>query len=182
MGEIMAIVFHGITDKAYRQFGDKSGIISPWVCSDNDGCMYFHTAEFIQSEYDCDDMEEIINQGVQLASESAAIQSSINDDCTFHVIIADVPEEYLNVDYSCENMEHCRFVWIDQFRQEWIKEIRHFEISRYLHVFRIAGLLNNNQFNKYGIDNYLLKTAEIIAKTDYYSAVCDELYEFNEIK
>lgn len=176
----MTLVFHGITDKAFKQFGDKSGIISPWVCSDNDGCMYFHTGESIQSEYDCDDENEIIHHGIQLAGESAAIQSAINDDCIFHVIIADIPEEYLNVDYSCENMEHCRFISIDQFKQEWIKEIRHFEINRYLHAFRIAGLLNNTQFNKHGIDDYLLKTAEIIANTDY-SSIYDELYEFNEI-
>lgn len=173
-------VFHGMTEKAFKAYlsgSDTSGIIGPWTCSDNDGNTYLYPIEHGYSECGTDDEEEAANFCIQQAKESAMIQAACNDDNRVFVFDLNIPDELLQIDKSCENMQFCRFVSVAQFR-EYAKDaaIHNFSVNRALHVFRIAGLLWNYEFNESGINPELLEAAKIVSNVDY-SRIQDYLYE-----
>lgn len=162
--------------KAYLSGSDESGIIGPWNCSDNDGNAYLYPIEHGFNECSTDSEEEAANFCIQAAKESATIQAAINDDNRVFVFDLTIPDELLEVDYSCENMQFCRFVPIEVFREHAKNaHIRNFSINRALHVFRIAGLIRNYEFNSAAIDPDLYEAAKIVSNVDF-SAIYDSLY------
>lgn len=172
-------VFHGMTEKAFKAYlsgSDESGIIGPWTCSDNDGNAYLYPIEhgFNECSTDCED--EAANFCIQAAKESATIQAAINDDGKVFVFDMTIPDELLEVDYSCENMQFCRFTSIEVFR-EYAKNahIHNFSINRALHIFRVAGLIHNCEFNSASIDPELYEAAKLVSKIDC-SQIYDSLY------
>lgn len=172
-------VFHGMTEKAFKAYlsgSDESGIVGPWSCSDNDGNAYLYPIDFGFSECSTDDEEEAANFCIQSAKESATIQAAVNDDNKVFVFDLTIPDELLEVDNSCECMQYCRFVPIDVFR-EYAKNayIHNFSINRALHIFRVAGLINNHNFNTASIDPELYFAAKTVSNVDF-SLIYDSLY------
>jgi hypothetical protein len=172
-----------MTESAFKRFnGEQVNVISTWVCSDGDGMTYLHTIEHSINELDCTDESEAIQFAIQQAKESAIIQAAIiqaaiNNDSIVYVLQIDLPDESLQIDRSCRNMEYCRCIDSDEF--DALKDnaiIHRFEVNLYFHVFRLAGLIKNEQFNVYALDGGLIEACEIIAKTDC-SAIYDSLYD-----
>lgn len=171
--------FHGMTEKAFKQWIEGkciTNVISPWMCSEHDDMTYLHTIENSLSECD-NDQDSAYCHAVQQAKESAIIQAAINSDSRVYVIEMDLPDDMLMVDNSCENMDFCRCIDSDVFDSYRNKaKIGMHSINPYFHVFRIAGLIRNVQFNKYRLDSELVEAAEIISKADY-SAIHEFLYD-----
>jgi hypothetical protein len=176
------LCFHGMTEKAFKQWLNKENkdslinVASPWTCSDSDGFTYLHTIEHAFNECSTEDTDEAISFAIQQAKESAIIQAAINDDSTVFVFQLEIPDEHLIIDNSCENMDYCRCIDSNLFNKfAESATIQSFSVKRALHVFRIAGLINNPQFNKHAIDPDTIKAAEIVAQCDY-SRIIDELF------
>ncbi len=176
------LCFHGMTEKAFKQWLNKENketlinVVSPWDCSESDGLTYLYTIEHAINECRTDDTDEAISFAISQAKESAVIQAAINDDSTVYVFQLEIPDEHLLIDESCENMDYCRCIDSELFNTyAQSATIQSFSVNRTLHVFRIAGLINNSHFNKHAIAPELMKAAEIVAQCDY-SAIHEELF------
>lgn len=172
------LCFHGMTESAFKQFtgaNPDAFVISPWSCSDGDNMTYVHTLEFSQTEIG-DNSEHAIEHAIQQAKGSGIIQAAINDDSKVYVIEVELPDDVLEVDYSCENMEHCRCLRSDLFN-EYAKtaKIHEFEVNKFFHVFRLAGFINHKQFNWSMLDEDIYQAAKAVASVDC-SAIYDNLY------
>jgi hypothetical protein len=172
------LCFHGMTESAFKQFQgfdlDKN-VISPWVCSDGDGMTYVHTLEFSETETG-EDGEYAIDHAIQQAKESGIIQAAVNDDSIVYVLEVNIPNEILEVDFSCNNMEHCRCLPSEEFNQ-YAKnaKIHEFSINKFFHVFRLAGFVNHEQFNWCMLDDEIYQAAKVLSSADY-SNIYDSLY------
>lgn len=170
------LCFHGITAKAYEQYKlrqGKSGVVSPWVCSDNDGYTYVWPLSTCCEGVD--DPEEARHIGIRLARECALTQASVNNDEKVYVIVVDIPEDVLDVDYSCENMENARYIPENAFYNYNPVEILEFDCPIYWHPFIISGVFDNYQFNKSAINEDLLQFAKV-CKGGENSALYDIIY------
>ena len=171
------LCFHGMTESAFKYWiqGKESYAISPWIVSDNDGCTYLHTIEHALEE--TGDSEYAKDFAIRQAKESAIIQAAMNNDNGVFVIEIEVPDSMLNIDYSCDNMQHCRYITESEFNALRDKaRIHSFSVNSYLHIFRIAGLLNNRHFNKYALDEEIVEAAQIVSNTDF-SDIYDSLFD-----
>jgi hypothetical protein len=174
----MAIFFHGITGKAFEAFmhGDFSGekkneIVSPWVCSESDGFTYLHSLEHSIEEYD-DDYAEY--SAIQSAFESAVIQSAMNADNCAYVIQFDFDPDSVEVDYSCENMEHCRRIESSRIKPENIVKVYKMELNPEFHLFRLLPVFGNTYFNTYALTPEKKQALKTLSRVDCYS-VCEQL-------
>lgn len=174
------LCFHGMTQKAYYNLFNyaNNNVISPWVCSADDGMTYLHTIEFAMEETGECKEEDAKYFAIQQAKESAMIQAAINADSKVYVIEVDLPDEKLEIDYSCNNMEYCRRIDSEAFNK-YSKDaiIYSFDVNPAFHGFILAGLVNNEQLNTSEIDPVLLKAAQIISKLDY-SEIYDDIYSY----
>jgi hypothetical protein len=169
--------FHGMTEKAYKQWATTdskpTNVISPWTVSDNDGFTYLHTIDHAMIECSTDDIDEAKHFAISQAKESAFIQAAVNNDNCVYVIEMELPDELLETDVSCENMDFCKCIDSGTFNRYKEKAIIHcFPVNPMLHIFRIAGLINNNYFNKYELPDEIVEAAKIVSKVD-----CSSIYE-----
>lgn len=176
----MATFFHGITGKAFEAFmqGDFSGqkkneVISPWVCSDSDGFTYLHSLEYFENEYE-DDYAE--NAAIQDAFSSAVLQSAMNSDNCAYVIQFNFDPEEVEVDYSCENMEHCRRIECDKIKRENIVKVYKLDLNPEFHLFRLLPIFENTYFNKHALTLEKIKALKALSKLDCFS-VCEMLFD-----
>lgn len=168
-----------MTKKAFLNLkhGENNIVVSPWICSKNDNNTYLHTYEFAKNE--TLDNDEAFHFGIQQAKESAIIQSVINGDDVVYVIQIEVPDHELEIDYSCSNMEHCRYISCERFNELFHNSenvsVCEFPFNQAFAAFVIASIVDFEQFNRHDVTPSLLSVANIIKKVDY-SSIWDEIY------
>lgn len=161
------LCFHGTTEENYKRIlKGEDKLTGPWTVSDKDNCMYFWPLDKADSKEDA----------IQHAFEAAQVQAAIRgEDTDLYVIVCEIPDELLQDDYSCENMDSmASYILCSDFDIDMIKE--HF-ISRYnkwYSPFIINGLLQNPHFNRYIVEDTLLLMAESVG--DVY---LDDMYYFD---
>lgn len=178
--------FHGTTKKGLAAIlsGDNHKPTSPWVCSDNDGAMYFYPIDKVisvnglEDEYD-DGPEQALMYAYESAFSSAMIQAVTSLETELYVITCEIPDELLEDDYSCENMaDIASYIEQGEFSLGFIEEIHTVKINQYRLPYDAAMLLRNDLFNKWALDGDLLEMAEAIATTDMWLEsidYCDEM-------
>lgn len=175
-------VYHGTTKENYLAIlnGDLAPkSISAWSCSVDDNCIYFYSFDAVKAnECNSDDDEEYVEAiCISKCFEQAQIQAAyIGEHTELVVFSAEIPDNLLESDYSCENMESTAvFCLCDQFKPEYIKDVWKYSFNKWSSPAVISGIIGNPYFNHYDCDAMLLKCAE--------TAVFDEtLLDFDYIK
>lgn len=161
------ICYHGTTKNGLRAILDNVGYkpTGPWSCSDNDGAMYLWPTNKLVEQYDFEDDSQMICH----AFESAEIQAVVADETEIFVVVLDVPDQYLEDDYSCENMYNvASYIPISRFSKSMIQSVYKAQLNKWNAPFVISGLLRMELFNKYSISEGLLAVAEVISKSEVY--------------
>lgn len=169
--------FHGTTKKGLNAILNADGYKpnSPWTVSDNDGAMYLWPADKLESQYDFEDL----NQMIIHAFESAEIQAVIEDTTEIFVLELEIPDELLQDDFSCDNMaDVASFIETGQFNKSMLVNIYTCKLNRWNAPFIIANLLGNPNFNQWAVDEDLLTLAETLQQGDFYRDTTE--YDFEE--
>jgi hypothetical protein len=161
--------WHGMTRKAFESFiqgkGKREAGITPWIVSDNDGFMYFYSAEKLQKEYDCE-YEYIASICIERAKESAEIQAAVNAETDIVIIGFDLSSIDYEDDLSCEFMDSVA----DCARESEVNiglavKVFKYKFNTYASPFVVSGLLDNPHFNRYELDPMLEKMAEVLSNS-----------------
>lgn len=155
---------HGMTRKAFEAFKAGEGkrdLTSPWVCSDNDGMMYFYSVEKLATEY-CDEADTI-EEAKQQAFSSASIQAAMQGEDEIIVLCLDLSDVPTIDDHSCENMER-----IADCANESSVNISHVvyaysaPFNKWFAPFVLRGVWDNAYFNRADVDNNLARIIELL--------------------
>lgn len=156
---------HGMTRKSFEAFKAGEGkrdLVSPWVCSDNDGMMYFYSVEKLASEY-CDDEADIIEEAKQQAFSSASIQAAMQDENEIIILCLDLSDVPTIDDNSCENM-----ACIADCAHESSVNISHVvcaysaRFNKWFAPFVLRAVWDNLYFNRADVDNNLARIIELL--------------------
>lgn len=171
-------VVHGTTKAGYNAIINRTGKESgPWYCSDRDGCTYVYPFDKVEKEWVTEDEEETEQRALQMAFESAQIQTVHNTETTLVAIVIEVPDNLLDDDFSCENMDSIASCFnIADWDKVTILNVYECETNIYHKPFVLAGLIGMEQFNDEGIEPALYKTAKIIADSQVF---IEEILEFD---
>jgi hypothetical protein len=169
--------FHGTTKKGLNAIlngGSKPNC--PWTVSDNDGMTYVWPLDKLVSAnaLEDDDASYQTEYGIRQAFESAEIQAVMEESEAIFVIELDIPDELLEDDFSCENMDNVASVLhMNDFDLKFIKKVYIADLNKWSFPFIVSGLLQNEHFNRWAVDEQLVEIAESL--TDVYR----EPTEFN---
>ena len=141
------LVFHGTTKAQAEHIlagGEKDSGANVWQCSDDSLLYVYPLAKVIQAEELQDEDEDTqIQSCVRYAASSAEISAAVTGHDEITVLCWDVPEEYLEDDYSCENMHNIASQMLDNpalkfpLLHRWDGGI-----NPELRVFYLTGLVN----------------------------------------
>lgn len=170
--------FHGTTQENFINLingGDKPS--GAWNCSDMDGCFYVYPANKIY-DYDSLDDDEITNEGLRNALDSATITAAFQMKTQKIVILElDIPEDELQDDWSCENMSDIAS-FTEYFDKSWIKKIYITEFNAMYSPFFVPNLKNPNLSY---VDEKLREVASFIQNSDDSSIIyCNMLDAMQE--
>ena len=121
MSEGKRTLFHGTTlanwEKIQREGWNGPSRVTTWYCSCNE--IYCWDVD----KSDCDDYAEdfCIRQAFESAQTSAAVQNF--QGTKLIVIRLEVPDEIVEDDLSCENMEQASVVQPEDIRQEHVTAV-----------------------------------------------------------
>ena len=160
----MASLVHGTTAEGFKAIMSKAGkcgLGSPWTVSDNDGMMYFYDAVQVGEEWGCDSDDEAIERAAMQAAEQAELQYACQGKAgDIIVLVCNVPDDIVEVDTSCENMEHCRMIPCDSFDASMIVSAFHTALDIWQVPYVLASVMSNSYFNTADIPANLLRLAE----------------------
>lgn len=163
----MAIVTHGTTLDGFKAImgnKGKQGLPAPWTVSDNDNQMYFYDAVAVSEEWGDEYSPE---PAQRQSSEQAVLQlCSGGYGGTVVVLTCDIPDDLLEQDYSCDNMENARCIPCDSFDPSWIVEIHTREVDQWVIPLHLACILDNSMFNTSQIPETLLTLAQAVGYND----------------
>jgi len=165
--------YHGTTAKGLKAMlkGIKSKHTNPWSVSDNDGLMYVWPEDKLINGYDYEEESQFIYQ----AFESAQIQALVTQEEMLYCVVLEIGDEILQDDYSCENMDSiASTIYISEFDTNMIVKIYECKQNKWHFPIILKGLLKNEYFNKYSIEESLLQVAEALPDDLY----LDETREF----
>lgn len=172
-------VVHGTTKAGFEAIRNRTGKASgPWSCSDCDSFTYVYPFDKITNEFGTEgDEESTVERAIQMAFESAQIQTLHNAETTLIALVLEVPDHLLEDDTSCENMASLASQFdIEDWDKVTILEVYKCEMNLYHKPFVLAGLIGMEYFNDEGIDTALYQTAQIISGNQVF---IDEILEFD---
>lgn len=183
----MALVTHGTTlagFKAIMAGAGKSLDHNPWTVSDNDGQMYFFDVESVGRDYGHDydeEQTEALNVTANQSFEAARLQyAAKGQGGQVVVLICDVPDDMLELDYSCHGdsdaMPHARAVPCDEFNPKWIVDIQVADFDQWDCVAALACVWGNDLFNR---DEVPEKLAALVDMVSGNCELYDSLYDFD---
>lgn len=163
--------FHGMTRKAYEAFkaGEgKAGLITPWVCSDNDGMMYFYSVEKLAAEYGDDDRDYLIEAGKQRAYESACLQAAIQGETEIVILCLDLSAVCTTDDYSCENMDSIADCADESsVNNSHVIAAYSAPFNQWFAPFVLRGVWVYTYFNRSAVDENLARIIELLPDDAY---------------
>jgi hypothetical protein len=174
------LCYHGTTLENLQILlnGDKSDIDSAWTCSDSDDTFYVWPLNKVMTANDIESKSEAKGQGIQQAFEAGQIQAAMVGKSTKIVVLElDIYSQDLQDDYSCDTMAGiASFIDSDKFDVTRIKRVFVVDFNHWISPMLLSGLLDNHQFNQYGLDDNLRQCAEAMRgiELDY-----DSMLEFD---
>lgn len=170
-------VVHGTTKEGLDAIKNKTGKISGlWECSTTDSYTYVWPFDKVAKEYDCDNENETRERAIQLAFESAQVQAVNSDFDKIYVLELEIPDELLENDESCENMQMASCFDSVCWDDVTIINIYENDFNMFYKPFIVCNLLNNDYFTWYDLDEKLVILAKALQGKDIF---IDELYEFD---
>ena len=157
-------LFHGTTKQNYEaiiasNFGGKDK--HSWYCSD-DSNIYFYDLDKSEEEDEAYRDNNLINYAFESAKITAAVENVFSTGLV--VIEMEVPVEFCEDDWSCENMSECATcVDIDHLDISMIKKVHTCENGYMpsLRLLYVSGLLKTNQYiNQGNFSNVELEIAK----------------------
>lgn len=169
-------VFHGTTQQGLANIleGHNEKTIAPWVCSDDDGVTYVYPLDKLMRAdgldvMDNNDRKEGFNKGIQRALESAEVQALFTNETDLICLLMEVDEDYLQDDYSCNNMQSiASFIECEEL-SEAVKcvEIVHYKANIWRYPIIVSVLLQQSEFNASELDDNLVQAAQSIPSGFY---------------
>jgi hypothetical protein len=155
--------------EAFKLGQGKQGI-SPWVCSDDDGMMYFYSTEKIKEEYGIDFSDEcVIPYGIDNAYSSASIQAAINGESEIVVLCLDLSDVHYSPDYSCENMAYIAdCADCDSVNISHVVKAYSMPYNQFFAAFTLVSVYDNPLFNIGGIPKDMLEAVSQLRKAGIY--------------
>lgn len=147
----------GMTMEQYENLLIKSGKeLSSWNVSNYDNLVYFWNVEKIMETEDLE-KEEAIEQARRQAIWSG-LTNVANFGSDYLVILElNLPENLIEDDDSCKNMEQASCIHINDFDNNFIWNAEKAEVSMMLYPFILAGVTKNEYFVQQ-YDNILLNS------------------------
>jgi hypothetical protein len=160
------ILFHGTTLENARSIlsgGEKTSYT--WTVS-NDDMLYFWCPYVLNSQNDEDDSTDE-SRAIQYAFESGQITvaSAKTPQDKIIVLRFEIPEEEVDEDYSCQNMEGAFCMESKKAAQYFTNAFFAPHNSR-LDAFVISSVLGRELFAIDQLDQNLIEAAEIVSKMD----------------
>jgi hypothetical protein len=125
-----------------------------------------------------DTKDDAMEQGIRQAFEAGQIQAAMIGNSTKLVVLEmDIYSQDMSDDYSCNGMaDMASFIDSDKFDIDRIKRVFVVDFNHWLSPMLLSGLLENEQFNKWGLDDNLRICAETMqgVELDY-----DNMLEFD---
>lgn len=174
------IGYHGTSADNLQSILDNGILANPenrnWTVSQNE--VYFWGDNYISSECfdedeDMDDEQRscvLINQAV----ESAMCALAVAKDCRILILEIEVPDDEVDTDYSCENMQHANSIPRDVKPEE----IRRMFISQDLSMLRGLFIANMRRMNLSGLQ--FSEFEELVADC-FDDFVCYDLSDVAEV-
>jgi hypothetical protein len=173
----MKTLYHGTTSAGLDAlFNNKHKPSCPWNCAPESDMYFWDLQKHIDLE--CDgDHSQAVSICIEMAFQSAQIQALFDESELLYVIELEVDESIveINDDWSCENMTLASCLHVDDFDSGKITRVLKCPFNRYASPFIASGLLNNRHFDKFALNETLLKMAEAIPSDCF----IDELLEFD---
>lgn len=172
-------VVHGTTKAGFEAIKNRSGKLSgPWYCSNLDTQTYVYPFDKVENDWGTEgDEEETEQRALQMAFESAQIQTLHNEETTLIALVLEVPDSLLQDDSSCENMEDIASCFnIEDWDKVTILDIYEYEMNVFYKPFVLAGLLGMEQFKDEGINSAMYKAAQVISESGMFIG---EILEFD---
>ncbi len=151
--------FHGTTrENANRLLNGDAKDGATWDCSD-DEYLYLWCPVALEGEYGDDSPE----YAIRMSFESAQITAATSDKPQTELVVLefDIPESEIQDDDSCENMELARRCDLATYSDVHRATYTCTHNSR-LDALVISGLLQNDHFPAYKLDDSLIEAAEIL--------------------
>lgn len=147
----------GMTMEQYENLLIKGGKeLSSWNVSNYDNLIYFWDVEKIMETEDIE-KEEAIEQAKRQAMWSG-LTNVANFESDYLVILElNLPENKIEDDDSCENMDQASCIHINDFDNNFIWSAEKAEVSMMLYPFILAGITKNEYFVQQ-YDNILLNS------------------------
>lgn len=169
----------GMTKEQYENLLIKGGKgESSWSVSDGDNCIYFWNLEKIKEmEYENDDdYEASIDYAKQQAMWSG-LTNVANFKSDYLVILTlSIPENLIDDDDSCENMDEASCIHINDFDNKFIIEAEQAEVSTMLYPYILCGVTENKYFQLHNNDYLLSKLIEAVKDSDTLCDIIDNGY------
>ena len=158
------LCYHATTTEGLQNILDNIGYkeISPWLCSSNDGAMYFYpTNKYIENHCLGEESEEYIRGGIIRDSLfNGDIQLLWSSQSEVYIIECEISDELLEDDYSCVNMsDSASYIPLELFSKNMIKSIHKSSISSYWKPVIASPLLSNSEFNQEELDEEIREFA-----------------------
>jgi hypothetical protein len=170
----MATYYHGTTREGLMAILHGQGKpCGPWTCSDRDGMTYLWDPERLMAVGEIEEPEEAIRRAFESAQFQAA---AMGDDTTLYVLELDLDSEGVDVDASCENMEHCGAIPSEYITPDRIVRVHAGPFSKWVSPYLLAGRLDSELLNRSAIDEKLLEIAELVARQRIF---IDDIYEIS---
>lgn len=188
------LVLHGTT-KELSFLVNEFKKSSCWGCSLHDNYVYVWNPASFESEFqesyseppwynftpDSDVLS--VAECFRYAKDSAYTQAAhLGKDTQCMVYVLDIPQEYLEPDTSCPNMENALRFRKTDFDPSWIVGLYTKDFSSYASPFLVANLLRNEYFEDSLMDENLYKIAKSLfnAPQTLESVYCDLVDELQE--
>jgi len=169
----MKTLFHGTTLENWLNIKKEEGFASNQT---NWNCSGYHETYFYDMDKECNDEEQCIQAALESANLAASIQNYNGN--TLVVLELEVPENLVEDDYSCENMDTiASVVNNDDLDLTMIKKI-HICKTGYLpslRLYYVSELLKNNQYIETSTFNEL--ELSIVHQTEF--PFIQDLHEFD---
>ena len=174
------LAYHGTTrEHAINILANGNKTTATWHCSD-DAYLYLWCPDVLIKNRECE-KEDSGAMAIQFAFESSQITAAMSENMQKELIVLcfDFPENLIELDESCENMELSRRICL----QDYTKYYKTSFVAKHnprLDAFVLSGLLDNQYLNFYTLDDDLLQAAKTL-KDQYIDSLMEFDYQEKDI-
>lgn len=167
----MAILTHGTTEQGLKAILSGSGktLCSLWDCSDRDDYMYFYDAKDVAEDYGRDEDEDGTDDAVRQSLENAQLQL-VTEGAGGKIfsLVCEVPDDLIELDDSCPNMQHARRIECEKFDPKWIVAIYTHDVNIWSLPFILSSVITNDLVAEWNVSSELWTMAKLLSDNGVY--------------